>query len=417
MRKDAVVLEIRKKTAVVLASDGRFLRVRNQNYHAGQRIAETEQTPVRLRPMLRRTLLIAACLVLALGSSALAASKYMVWSYAGVDVGEISVNYTLNFRNEVLSAEGNSEEADQLIGSLERIPYEPIDSAVERMMDAAGEKQAEESEEPEVVICVASFMGGTERTEDRIMEGVDRSMEKAGPDEPRERRQEDVRVERIEWQEAGQFMEDRHHPQNIQNPAGTGEERQQPEEAKPEASEKQPEEAKPEASEKQPEEAKPEPIEKQPEEAKPEPIEKQPASQPTDAPQDTPATPGTTDEQPAQNSQTNPEKPENPEQEQKPFGQDQQKLQSNPPVEENTADKPAENETIPAREMHPSEDQNNDHSQPAFQDDPGKQPAVNPSQPSQPQFQQQQTPGSDNAQMNPGGQNRPDNGMNPPDKH
>ena len=380
MRKDAVVLEIRKKTAVVLASDGRFLRIRNQGYHVGQRIAETEQAPVKLRPMLRRTLLIAACLVLALGSSALAASKYMVWSYAGVDFGDVSVNYTLNFRNEVLSAEGNSEEAEQLIGSLERISYEPVDSAVERMMDAAGKKQAEESEEPEVVICVASFMGGTGRTEDRIMEGVDRSMEKARPNEPREKRQEDVRVERLEWRDAGQFMEDRHHPQDTQNPADTGEERQQPEEAKPEATEKQPE------------------------------------NQPADGPEGTPATPAKTDEPSAQNPETNPEKPENPEQEQKPSGQDQQKPQSNPPSEENTADKPAENETIPAKEKHPSEDLNNDQPQPAFQDTPRQQLAVNPPQSSQPQFQQQQEPGSDTAQMNPGEQNRPDNSVNPTDK-
>ena len=407
MRKDAVVLEIRKKTAVVLASDGRFLRVRNHGYQVGQRIAESEQTPVRLRPVLRRTLLIAACLVLALGSSAMAASKYLVWSYAGVDVGDISVNYTLNFRNEVLSAEGNSEEAEQLLESLERIPYEPIDSAVERMVDAAGEKQQEESEEAEIVISVASFIGGTGRTEDRIMEGVDRSMEKARPDEPKEKRQEDVRIEHIEWQDAGQFMDDRHHPQGTQNPADMNEERKQPEEVKPETT------------------------------------DNPPVNQSTDMPESTQAAPAKTDEKPVQNPVTNPAKPENPEQRQETSGQDQQAPQSNPSDTEKPGNKPTESETIPGRENHTSEDPNSSQPPPASQDSPEKQPTDSPpavndmqgqygsgttqepqrsgeqnqTQPTQPQSRQpQQVPGSDNAGLNPGEQNRPDNVWNPSDK-
>ena len=314
MRKDAVVLEIRKKTAVVLASDGRFLRVRNRNYQVGQRIAETEQAPVRLRPMLRRTLLVAACLVLALGSSALAVSKWMVWSYAGVDVGEISVNYSLNFRNEVLSAEGNSEKADQLIGSLERIPYEPVDSAVERLMDAAGEEQAEASEEPEVVICVASFMGGTGRTEDRIMEGVDRSMEKSRPEASGEERREDVRVERLEWRDAKPAMEERHHPQSTQNPADREEERQQPEETNVEAT------------------------------------EKLPANQPADAPQSTPAMPEAIDEQPALTPAT-------------PEATDEQPVRT-PAVPEAAEEQPAREQDTsgPIQEEHPTNAPEADHS-------------------------------------------------------
>ena len=237
MRKDAVVLEIREKTAVVLASDGRFLRVRNQGYHVGQRIPEAEQTPISLRSVLRRTLLIAACFVLVLGSSALAASKYMVWSYAGVDVGDLSVNYTLNFRNEVLNVEGYSAEAEQLIGSMEKIPYEPVDSAVERMLEAAEESQPEETETSEVVISVASFMGGTERTEERIKEGIHRSMEKGRPDEPGNKDEGEIRVERLEWQDAGKIMEERHQPQNTQLPADAGEGRRPPEETAPEMTE------------------------------------------------------------------------------------------------------------------------------------------------------------------------------------
>jgi len=380
MRKDAVVLEIREKTAVVLAPDGRFLRVRNQNYHAGQRIAEAEQTPAKIRPMLRRTLLIAACFVLVLVSSALAAGKYMIWSYAGVDVNGVSVNYALNYHNEVLSVEGNSAEAEQLIGFLESIPYEPVDSAVERMMAAAGKKHAEESEEPEVVICVASFIGGTERTEERIMEGVDRSMEKSRQDEHRETRQEDVRVERIEWRDVGQFMEDRHHPQDIQDPSDMVEELQQPEEAKPE------------------------------------PAEKQPVSQPTNAPQETQLTPAESGEQPAENPS---EKPENPMQEPDTSGQAQHGHQNIPPDADHSAGKPAEteNEPNPVQESSAFEYLNSDPPQPASQDSPRQQPAVNTPQSSQPQFQQQKTSGSDNAQMNPSGQNRPDTGVNPSDKH
>ena len=271
MRKDAVVLEVRGKTAVVLASDGRFLRVRNRNYHAGQRIAESEQTPVRLRPLVRRTLIIAACLVLALGSSAVAASKYMVWSYAGLDVGDISVNYTLNFRNEVLRAEGNSEEAEQLMESLEKVPYEPVDSAVERMIDAVEKNQTEEDEKPEITISVASFLGGTERVESRVMEGVDRSIEKNHPEETREERQNEIRLERLEWQDAGRHMEERHLPRNTQEaqpeapqpPAESESQAQAPEELKekPEA-QQLPAESEPQAQ--TPEEPKDQPEAQQP---------------------------------------------------------------------------------------------------------------------------------------------------------
>ena len=351
MRKEAVVLEIREKEAAVLASDGRFLRVRNQGYQVGQRIPEAEQTPIRPRAVLRRTLLIAACFVLVLGSSALAASKYMVWSYAGVDVGDLSVNYALNFRNEVLNAEGNSTEAEQLIESLEKIPYEPVDSAVERMMDAADESQPEEAETPEVVISVASFMGGTERTEERIKEGIHRSMEKAQQGEHGEKHEEEIRVERLEWKDAGQIMEERHRPQNTQMPADAGENRQPPEEMKPE-----------------------------------------------DMPQGTPELPLKTDEPPAQKPETNmekqelpvaekqenpalkqenpvQEKQENPAPEQKPSGQEQQ---GNSPGAENAAGRPAENDTGPMQEKRIPEEANGQQMQPAIENGPGQSPADRP---------------------------------------
>ena len=183
MRKDAVVLEIRKKTAVVLAPDGRFMRIRNQGYHAGQRIATDDITPEKTRPVMRRTLLIAACLVLVLGSTALAASKYMAWSYADLEVGDVSVGYTLNYRNEVLRAESHSEAAESLLSAMEQIPYEPVDNAVERIMDAARGSR-ESAEEPEVAISVSSVLGGSGRVEKSVMEGIGRSMEKARPDEP-----------------------------------------------------------------------------------------------------------------------------------------------------------------------------------------------------------------------------------------
>ena len=376
MRKDAVVLESREKETVVLASDGRFLRVRNQGYQVGQRIPEAEQTPIRPRAVLRRTLLIAACFVLVLGSSALAASKYMVWSYAGVDVGDLSVNYALNFRNEVLNAEGNSTEAEQLIESLEKIPYEPVDSAVERMMDAADESQPEGAETPEVVISVASFMGGTERTEERIKEGIHRSMEKAQQGEPGEKHEEEIRVERLEWKDAGQIMEERHRPQNTQMPADAGENRQPPEETKPEAAPQGTPEAAPKADE-------------------------PPANSPEAAPQGTAELPSKTDEPPAQKPETNmekqelpvvekqespalkqenpvQEKQENPAPEQKPSGQDQQEQQGNSPGAENAAGRPAENDTGRMQEKRIPEEANGQQMQPAIENGPGQQPADRP---------------------------------------
>lgn len=385
MRKDAVVLEIRKKTAIVLASDGRFLRIRNQGYHVGQRIPASEQTPVRLRPVLRRTLLVAACLVLAIGSSALAASKYLVWSYAGVDVGDISVNYTLNFRNEVLNAEGNSAEAEQLIGSLEKIPYEPVESAVERMMDAVGEKRQEESEEPEIVVSVASFLGGTGRTEERIMEGIDRSAEKNHPDEHGENRQEDVRVECFEWQDAGQFMEDRHHPQNTQIPVDPGEERQPPEETKPETTDNPP--ANPSTDE-------------------PENAWAAPANT-SAVPENVPEAPAKTEEQPVQNPVAEPEKPEEPAQD-KPASEDPNNSQPPPASQDSQGLQPAGSSS--ENDMH-------GQNEPADMQKPQESGVQNQTQPVQLQSQQpQQAPGPDNSQMNPGGQNRPDNGGSPPDK-
>ncbi len=405
MRKDAVVLEIRKKTAIVLASDGRFLRVRNQNYQVGQRIPESEQMPIRLRPVIRRTLLIAACLVLAIGSSALAASKYMVWSYAGVDVGDISVNYTLNFRDEVLNVEGNSAEAEQLIGSLEKIPYEPVDSAVERMMDAVGEKQTEESEEPEIVVSVASFLGGTGRTEDRIMEGIDRSVKKDHPDESGENRQEDVRVERLEWQDAGQFMDDRHHPQNTQSPADPEGEARLPEELKPETTDNpsvnQPTDA-PENILAVPENTPEVPVNT---DGKPVQSEKQPAVQPAETSGNIPAEQVKTEGQPVQKSTESPiREPDNP----VPDQQEPQSNQTNPATENSPGQQAADSlyENDAQEQSDPGDMQESR--------EPGER---NQNRSVQPQSQQpQQAPGSDNNQMNPGGQNNPVNGGNPPDK-
>ena len=391
MRKDAVVLEIQEKTAVVLASDGRFLRVRNQGYHVGQRIPEAEQTSIRPRSVLRRTLLIAACFVLVLGSSALAASKYMVWSYAGVDVGDLSVNYTLNFRNEVLNAEGNSAEAEQLIGSLEKIPYEPVDSAVERMLEAAEESQPEETETSEVVISVASFMGGTERTEERIKEGIHRSMEKGRPDEPGNKDEGEIRVERLEWQDAGKIMEERHQPQNTQLPADAGEGRRPPEETAPKMT------------------------------------ENPTANPPEDAPQGMPEASSKTDEMPVQKPETNeekqenlaPEKQEDPAPEQKVSGPDQQEQRGDPPEAENSTGRPVENDTSPLQEERIPEETNGQQMQPAFDNSPEQQPANRPpenemNEPNAPGGMQNPPGAGEEFQPQPGQQQpRPDGGMGP----
>ena len=391
MRKDAVVLEIREKTAVVLASDGRFLRVRNQGYHVGQRIPEAEQTPISPRSVLRRTLLIAACFVLVLGSSALAASKYMVWSYAGVDVGDLSVNYTLNFRNEVLNVEGNSAEAEQLIGSIEKIPYEPVDSAVERMLEAAEESQPEETETSEVVISVASFMGGTERTEERIKEGIHRSMEKGRPDEPGNKDEGEIRVERLEWQDAGKIMEERHQPQNTQLPADAGEGRRPPEETAPEMT------------------------------------ENPTANPPEDAPQGMPEASSKTDEMPVQKPETNeekqenlaPEKQEDPAPEQKVSGPDQQEQRGDPPEAENSTGRPVENDTSPLQEERIPEETNGQQMQPAFDNSLEQQPANCPpenemNEPNAPGGMQNPPGAGEEFQPQPGQQQpRPDGGVGP----
>ena len=376
MRKDAVVLEIRDKKAVVLASDGRFLQVRNEGYHVGQRIPEAEPTSIRPRSVLRRTLLIAACFVLVLGSSALAASKYMVWSYAGVDVGDLSVNYALNFRNEVLNAEGNSAEAEQLIGSLEKIPYEPVDSAVERILDATEERQPEETETPEVVISVASFMGGTEKTEERIKEGIHRSMEKVRPDEPGKKHEEEIRVERVEWQDAGQFMEDRHQPQNTQMPAGAEEDRQPPEEAMPEKQENPAPEQK--TTEQQEQRGDPQDAEYstgRPTENDTSSIQEERVPEEANGQQTQPAF----ENNPGQQS-TNlpPENETNPMQEER-VPEEANGQQTQPAFENNPGQQPAnlppENETSPMQEERIPEEANGQQTQPAFENSPGQQPA------------------------------------------
>ena len=133
---NAVVIATDHGKAILLISGGIFREVKDRQYYVGQRLEWDEEKSVHTAHVLRRGLLIAACLVLLLSSSTFAVTKYVPWTVVSVALGETSIQYRVNVRNEVLSVATDTEEGLAILDTVSAEPYEPLQAAMERTLSA-----------------------------------------------------------------------------------------------------------------------------------------------------------------------------------------------------------------------------------------------------------------------------------------
>ena len=186
MQANAVVLAVKNKKAVVLASGGIFAQIPDQHYFVGQKILWTRRRPRTLR----RALLMAACLTLLLSSSGWAAAKYLPWTVISVALGKTGVQYRLNAWNEVLSAESLTADGQALLDTVEAASHEPLASVMARTLSTL---RSEEPDAP-VTVEIASRVADGRRAEEAVTQAGQAA------DIP-------VALERVPWQDAGKPRE------------------------------------------------------------------------------------------------------------------------------------------------------------------------------------------------------------------
>lgn len=184
MQANAVVLAVKNKKAVVLASGGIFAQIPDQHYFVGQKIVWTQRRP------LRRALLMAACLTLLLSSSGWAAAKYLPWTVISVALGKTGVQYRLNAWNEVLSAESLTADGQALLDTVEAASHEPLATVMARTLSTL---RSEEPDAP-VTVEIASRVADGRRAEEAVTQAGQAA------DIP-------VALERVPWQDAGKPRE------------------------------------------------------------------------------------------------------------------------------------------------------------------------------------------------------------------
>ncbi len=189
MQSHAVVLAVKNRKAVILASGGIYEEIPNQDYFVGQKIVWKQKQHDTVS-LLRRGLMIAACLVLLLSSSGLAAAKYLPWTIVSVALGETTVQYRLNAWNEVLSVQTETEEGKTLLETVSAASYEPIRTVMERTLATFHP----DNEEAAVAVEIASRIGKEQQAEEAVTEA------REAVDIP-------VTMERIPWNEMNQPRE------------------------------------------------------------------------------------------------------------------------------------------------------------------------------------------------------------------
>ena len=189
MQSCAVVLAVKNRKAVILASGGIYEEIPNQDYFVGQKIV-WKQKQYDTMSLLRRGLMIAACLVLLLSSSGYAAAKYLSWTIVSVALGETTVQYHLNAWNEVLSVQTETEDGQALLETIDAASYEPIRAVMERTLTAFHQ----DNDEAAVSVEIASRIGKEQQAEEAVIEA------RKAVDVP-------VTMERIPWNEMNQPRE------------------------------------------------------------------------------------------------------------------------------------------------------------------------------------------------------------------
>ena len=120
----AVVLEIRKKQAAVLCSDGQILKIKQKNYQVGDTIEISEpkssESIFMSSKKLRYGSAAAAATLFLLGSGGIYSyNTAFACSYVSVDINP-SIEFVLNRQNKVLEVTALNEDADEIVTALEK---------------------------------------------------------------------------------------------------------------------------------------------------------------------------------------------------------------------------------------------------------------------------------------------------------
>ena len=204
----ALVMSVKEKKAVILAPGGRFLQIKNRDFHVGQRIliepsllsvqdrvwfaAENAKEKIRCFAdrLKYKGLIILSGVVILIPTSAYAATKYVPWTYVSMDTGNISIQYELNARGEVLSTETLNDDAKAVVDAIPPVRYEKVEDAIDRALNVIyPEETREDKEKKPVLIGISSRFGNGEGTVSTITE----NMEQAMPVE--------ISVEHLSWPE------------------------------------------------------------------------------------------------------------------------------------------------------------------------------------------------------------------------
>lgn len=207
MNKTAIVMSVNEHEAVILAPGGRFHKIKNRNFHIGQRIIlepklfslsdrlsfaveDVKERVSHIIQALRYKGMIIAGAAILIPTTAYAGTKYIPWTCVSLDRGNISIQYNLNALGEVLSTEPLSPEAEGLVDSMERVGFEKIERAMERTLDEIDKNRTPSNENgEEITIGISTRFGGGERTANTITEAFS------------QREPENFNIEHIKWSE------------------------------------------------------------------------------------------------------------------------------------------------------------------------------------------------------------------------
>ncbi len=211
----ALVMSVKEKNAVILAAGGRFMQVKNRDFQVGQRILiepsllsvqdrvwfAAERFKGKLHRLADRLkykgLILLSCVSVLVPTSAYAATKYVPWTYVSMDTGNVSIQYQLNARGEVLSAETLSDDAKAALESITPVRYEKVEDAIDRALSVIYPEDAPEGEEKEpVLIGISSRFGNGEKTVNTIAENIEQT------------RPVEISVEHLDWPETHSAREE-----------------------------------------------------------------------------------------------------------------------------------------------------------------------------------------------------------------
>jgi hypothetical protein len=211
MGEAAVIMSVKEGKAVVLAAGGRFFKIKDRNFHIGQRIVlepslffmpdrisfsyeMLKKKLVSMRDRLKyKGLIILTSAALLIPTSAYAATKYVPWTYVSLDSGAVSIQYQLNARGEILSAETLSEEGQKVMEEVKMVRFEKFEKTVDRTLSMI--QSSETTENEPVLIGISSRFGNGDGTVRTLTEN---RKDPAGPE---------IQFTHLDWSEKGRARE------------------------------------------------------------------------------------------------------------------------------------------------------------------------------------------------------------------